>query len=408
MSLKQRLYPTDAQAAVLGMHAAHARFLFNLGLEQRKMWTPAKRHHPERINFATQSRQLTELRKDLDWLRDGSTVIQQGALRDLDRAFTNFFAGHARYPRFKSARDPKSGFVIRDLALRRINRKWAEILIPKTGWVKFRLSYPYQDALKASSARANCHNGRWHVSLTTPPRPRVPAGTGAMVGIDVGVANSVATSDGAFHHAPSLSAGGQKRFLGLQRTLARQEKGSNRRALTLSRLAGLRRNLENRRTDWVEQLTTTFARAYDLAAVEDLKIANMTRRPAPRPDPETPGNFLPNNARAKAGLNKAILASCWGQFTTRLGHKMDVSRVNPYNTSRQCQSCKHIDAGNRESQAVFTCVECGYQAHADTNAAQNILDRALITNPGTPGDRTCKPRQRATSTNPRTPANAGV
>lgn len=104
-------------------HAEHARFVYNLGLEQRSMWTKDKRHFEQKINLYTQCRELTELRQELDWLRDGSAVIQQNALRDLDQAFKKFFAGHTRYPRFRSARDLKSGFAIRDLFLRRINRK---------------------------------------------------------------------------------------------------------------------------------------------------------------------------------------------------------------------------------------------------------------------------------------------
>ncbi|NOJ64357.1 MULTISPECIES: RNA-guided endonuclease InsQ/TnpB family protein [unclassified Arthrobacter] len=400
MSLKQRMYPTEAQRALMVMHAEHARFVYNLGLEQRSMWTKDKRHFEQKITVYSQGKELTELRQELDWLRAGSSSVQREALRDLDRAFQNFFARRARLPRFRSARDPKSGFAIRDLVLRRINRRWGKVLIPKVGWVKFRLTYPYRDAQQGTSARAVHHNGRWHVSITTPPRPKVPACTGAKVGIDVGVANTVASSDGIFIQAPSWTRGEQRRFLALQRRLARQEKGSKQRARTLAKLAGLRRTLKDRRTNWVEQTTTALARIYDLAAVEDLKIANMVRRPAPRPDPDIPGSFLPNNARAKAGLNRAILASCWRQFTTRLAQKMDVIRVDPRNTSRQCQSCQNIDARNRESQAVFTCMECGHQAHADTNAAQNILDRALITNPGTPGVRTQKPWRRAASTIP--------
>lgn len=391
------------------MHAAHARFVYNIGLEQRSLWTPAKRGFKQKITFASQSRELTELRRQEEWLRAGSTVVQQGALRDLDRAFQNFFSGRGAYPKFKSARSPKAGFAVRDLAIRRINRRWGEVLIPKTGWVRFRLSYPFTALMEATSARATVHNGIWHVSFTTAPRPRITAGTGAVAGIDVGVANTIATSDGAFLHAPSLTAGEQVRFLALQRTLSRQQKGSARRARTLQKLGRLRTRLDNRRTDWVEKTTTALARTYDLAAVEDLRITNMVRRPAARPDPEAPGVFLPNGARSKAGLNRAILASCWGQFTTRLDHKMDVVRVNPKNTSRQCHACKHTSAMNRESQAVFTCTACGHQAHADTNAARNILDRAITkTNPGTPGDRTRQPRQRAASTNSTRPAHAAA
>jgi putative transposase len=189
-------------------------------------------------------------------------------------------------------------------------------------------------------------------------------------------------------HAPSLTVVEQDRFVRLQQQLARQNTrarrtknwDSKRRSRTLDRLAVLRRRLEDRRTDWVEQTTTELARTYDLVAVEDLRVVNMVRRPKPKPDPESEGLFLPNGARAKASLNRAILASTWGRFLTRLEHKMPegaVVRVDPRNTSRTCAACGHCAPGNRESQAVFECEACGHAAHADTNAAVNILDRAL-------------------------------
>ena len=106
----------------------------------------------------------------------------------------------------------------------------------------------------------------------------------------------------------------------------------------------------------------------------------MTRRPKPKPDPERPGVYLPNGARAKAGLNKAILASCWGKFATRLAQKMPdghVVAVDPRYTSQQCHACGHTAPENRESQAVFCCTLCGHSGHADTNAARNIADRAI-------------------------------
>lgn len=399
MSLKQRLYPTEEQTALLRMHTAHARFIYNIALEQRSMWTPAKRYFTQKINFATQSRQVTELRKEVDWLRAGSTVVQQGALSDLDAAFQRFFDGHAKYPTFKSSTDREGGFTVRDLSVRRINRKWARILIPKVGWVKFRLTYPWHEAQAATGARATLRNNHWHVSLTTPARAKALAGTGRSTGIDRGVTNTIATSDEALDTIPGLSAGEQRRFLALERRLSRQTKGSNRRQSTLEAMARLRGKLTNRRTDWIEQHTTRLARTYDLAVLENLPIGNMTARTKPKPDPENPGSYLRNGAAAKSGLNRVILASCWGKFATRLEHKMAVLKVNPANTSRECRICKHVSPENRKSQADFECVNCGHGEHADINAAKNILGRATSTTPtrGQSGARATKPRKRAST-----------
>jgi len=377
VSIRQRLCPDDSVVAQLHAHLRDARFVFNLGLEQRAMWSETRRHYSQKVNMASQMRELTEARKATDWLRAGSSVVQQGALRDLDRAFGNFFAGRAGYPTWRKMSDPKQSFVVRDLTVRRLSRKWGAVLVPKVGFVRFRLTRDWTAVQAATSARVTLHNGQWHVSFTTPPAPKLNPNTGEMLGIDRGVANSVATSEGEFFHAPSLTSGEQRRFLALQRRLSRQERGSKRREHTKTQLGKLRTRLNNRRTDWVEQTTTTLARRYDLVVIEDLNTRGMTRKPKPKPDPEKPGAFLPNGARAKAGLNKAILASQWGKIEQRLSHKTNVEKVNPKNTSRKCHECGDTSPSNRESQAVFECKKCGHQAHADINAAKNILERFL-------------------------------
>ena len=365
-------------------HCQQARFVYNIGLEQRSMWRRDKHvrgtRSAPRVNYPSQARELTELRGAVDWVRAGSTVVQQGALRDLDRAFASFFAGRASYPRFKRRSDREGSFVIRDLTMRRQNRKWGSVLIPKIGMVRFKISRPWPQIRSATSARVALRHGWWHVAFTTPPAPKTQPGTAAtLVGIDRGVANTVAVSDGQMIQAPAFTPGEQARFLRLQQRLARQHKDSHRRQSTLDQLASLHRRLVDRRRDWVEQVTTRLARQHWLIAVENLQITSMVRRPKPKPDPARPGQFLSNGARAKAALNKAIHASLWGVFVTRLDHKMPAGhlvRVDPRNTSRTCAACGHTAAGTRESQAVFVCQACRHHAHADTNAAVNILTLA--------------------------------
>ena len=366
-------------------HCHHARFVFNIGLEQRTMWRRSKHDRgagldADRMNTATQMRQLAQLRAEVDWLRAGSSSVQQAALRDLDRAFANLYSGRAKYPTFKRRSEREGSFVIRDLSVRRLNRRWGQALVPKVGWVRFRITRLWSEIEAANSARVAHRNGVWHIAFTTPPAAKIDANTGAAVGIDRGVKNTLATSEGLMIQAPSFTGLEADRFLMLQRRLSRQVTGSTRRKETLDQMAVLRRRLDSRRTDWVEQVTTDLARTYDLIAVEDLRINNMIRRPKPKPDPDNEGVFLRNGARAKASLNRAILASSWGRFATRLEQKMPeghVVRVDPKNTSRTCAACGHCAPGNRESQAVFECVACRHQADADTNAAQVILMRAL-------------------------------
>lgn len=402
--MKQRMYPVERDLRGLRMHTDHVRFLYNLGLEQRSMWRPDKHARgpllsAARVWVGSQKKELTVLRTELDWLREGSSSVQQEALRDLDRAFGSFFAGRGRYPTFKRRDDRNGGFYIRDLSVRRVNKRWGQVHVPKVGWVRFRLNRPWTVVVNASSARVSLRNGQWHISFITPASPpvrtreRLPA-TGAVIGVDRGIANTLATSNGRFDHAPSWTDGEQARFLALQQRLARQTTAAKKhgrrlsecvnRGKTLDQLARLRQRLDNRRTDWLEQTTTRLARDYDLIVLEKLNVANMVRRPAPQPDPVTPGRWLPNRARAKAGLNRAIYAQRWAEHATRLNHKTidgQLVFVDPRFTSQQCHACGHTDPGNRESQAVFECARCAHTNHADTNAALNILTRGLATQP---------------------------
>ena len=105
----------------------------------------------------------------------------------------------------------------------------------------------------------------------------------------------------------------------------------------------------------------------------------MTKRSKPKPDAQRPGSFFPNRRRARAGLNRSILANGWGELVRRLQDKAPgrVERVNPAYTSQTCSVCGHCSPANRESQAVFRCVACGHQDNADVNAAKNILAAGL-------------------------------
>ena len=374
MSIKQRAYPSEGvQTDTLLRHLNHARFVYNIGLEQRKLNDKTQRARGVKVTAPSQQRELTEARAEFDWLREGSTVVQQGALRDLDTAFKNFFAGHAGFPKYRR-RGVHNSFVIRDMSVRRYNRKWAAVLVPKAGWLKFRLTRAWHEVESGTSARVSLRNGQWFVSITTPPVPKRGGGRG-VVGLDRGVAVSVATSDGEMFTAPSLTEGEQKRWLKLERRISRCAKKSARRERAKGELGSLRRKLINRRTDWVEQSTTRLARTYAVASIEDLNIRGMVKKPDPKPDGK--GGYAPNGAAAKSGLSKAIHASQWGRFAQRLSDKMEVVKVPAAFTSQCCHECGYIAPENRESQAVFRCKCCGHTANADVNAAKNIRELAV-------------------------------
>ena len=358
-------------------HCADARFVWNLGLEQRSFW----RRGMKSLSVYDQKRSLTEARQVYEWLRAGSSVVQQQALFDLDRAFRNWWSnpGHFRYPTWRRV-GQHEGFYVRDLAVRRLNAKWAEVLVPKVGWVRFRLTRQFAQVEQASSARVTLDRaGRWHISFTTPQPSFKREATGSLAGIDLGIAKSVTTSDGIHLEMPALiSPGESQRKRRLQRQLARQQKGSNRRARTRQALARLSAKESDRRKDWIEKTSTQMVRDHDLIVLEDLKVKNMTR--SARGTLENPGK----NVRQKTGLNRAISGQAWATFRRRLEDKaqaatspVEVIVVNSAFTSQRCSTCGHTAKENRESQAVFLCQSCGHHEHADVNAAKNILAAGL-------------------------------
>jgi transposase len=366
-----RLYPTPAQQDVLLEQFGHARYVWNLALEQWSMWTRAKGPTPR---FVEQCRQLTAARAAFGWLRAGSQTVQQQALRDLDQAVKNFYAGTQQRPTWRKAGLHEGIRIVGPQASRveQLSRKWARVLVPKVGWVRFRLSRPVPDAKSYRITRNRV--GRWHLAFAVIPPPIPAPGTGEIAGVDRGIIVSAALSTGELLTCPGLSEREQDRLKRLQRRLARCRRGSKRRQRVKVAIAKLLARAGDRRKDWVEKTSTALARRFDVIRVEDLRIRQMTRRPKPKPDPERPGRYLPNRRRAKAGLNRGILANGWGGLVARLEDKAPgrVEKVNAAYTSQTCCVCGHCAPGNRESQAVFRCVACGHRAHADVNAAVNI------------------------------------
>ena len=399
MTVRNRMYPDGAEVAVMrDLHCAHARFVWNLAVEQQSWWRPGRGSAP---GWVEQSRQLTEARAAFGWLQAGSRHVQGQALRDFDRAMAAFFDKNnpAGRPAFRSKRG-RQGFAIKDTKVRRLSRKWGEVHVPKCGWVRFRWTRPLPE--KLSMARVTCDlAGRWHVSFPAPQpaMERVPTGTAA--GIDRGVRTALVTSDGQHYRAPRIRDRQAERYLALQRRIERQYNRSAKRERTRRAMAAIAVDVAGRKRDWAEKISTRLVTSHDLIALENLNIKGMTRKPAPKPDPDQADSFLPNRARAKAGLNRGILASCWGYLGQRIKQKAAASGttavfVDPRFTSQQCRMCGYIAPENRESQAAFRCQSCGHEDHADANAARNILARGLILVPAhAPGHGVSRPQKPA-------------
>ena len=259
--------------------------------------------------------------------------------------------------------------------VQRLGRHVGEVKLPKLGRVRFRFSRELGGEVRnVTIQRDGCH---WYITFCIEDHRAAPAANGLPpVGIDRGVVMPVATSDGQCFDGVGMRPGEQRRVRHLQRRLARQKQGSNRRRRTVRAIGRVYERVRNRRADFCHQTAHTLTTEHGLVAVEDLRVKHMTA--SAQGTVEQPGRHV----RQKAGLNRSILDKAWGRLRTTLewhGRKNGCSivAVPAAYTSQTCSRCKHVAAESRESQADFCCVACGYQTNADVNAANTILALGL-------------------------------
>ncbi|MCX4649736.1 transposase [Streptomyces sp. NBC_01446] len=387
--------PTVRQSQALGEMLRDHCSLYNGALQERR---DAYRHASKTsIKYGQQSVQLKDIRS-FDPERQGrwSFSSQQATLRRLDKAFSAFFrrvksGEKPGYPRFRgvnwfdTVEFPRDGDGCR----------WdstphdpvTRVRFQGVGHVRVHQHRAVAGRVKTVSVKRE--GRRWFVVLTVEqvqPEP-LPA-TGSLVGIDLGIANFLTTSDGEFVPNPRHGRSNAAKLEAAQQALStfprvRRDKRTANHRRAVEKVAKQHRKVRRQRLDHAHKTALDLVRKHDFIAHEDLKIRNMVRRATPKPDPGIPGGFLPNGASAKAGLNRSIADAGWGVFLTILTAKAEsagreVIAVDPRNTSRQCPECGHTSAGNRPTQAKFHCVSCGHTAHADTVGATNVLRAGLV------------------------------
>jgi transposase len=197
---RYRLVPSPAQEAMLREHCGHARYVWNLAVEQHRHWRPGRTSAP---GYLEQCRQLTAARAEHPWLAAGSQVVQQQALRDFAQALANYLHGtHDRLSWRKAGRDEGFRIVaVRPGQVRRLSRRVGEVRVPKAGWVRFRWSRAVPPEVKSYRVTLD-RAGRWHIAFAVIPAPIAGPGNGQTVGIDRGVVVSAALSTGEMLTAP--------------------------------------------------------------------------------------------------------------------------------------------------------------------------------------------------------------
>ena len=372
-----RLYPTPEQTAQMAQIAGACRFVYNLALEQRRDWWRQYRATTGRnISFASQCRELTVLRAEVDWLKAVPVHALQQALKDLDRAYQNFFAGRAAYPtpRKKIINDSFRFPDPASLLVKRTGRSSGQMKLPKLGWVRLRGWQALPGNIR--NITLSRRGGQWFAAVQCEREVADPAPSVLpSVGIDMGVAVFAALSNGT--NIESVNHG-KKALCALrraQRILSRKKRGSANRRKAIRRVAKIQRRVANARKDFLHKHSAAIAKNHGTVIVEALKVRNMSA--SAKGTTIQPGRMV----KQKAGLNRAILDQGWSMFRAMLAYKLAdrggrLFEVPAAYTSQTCSVCSHVSATNRKGQANFACVACGHEANADTNAAINILRRA--------------------------------
>ncbi|RYE81282.1 MAG: transposase [Myxococcales bacterium] len=417
-----RLYPTEAQQQTLLRWEGVLRFVWNLAHEQRLRGLARPHGDPKHYpSWYDQKKELTELRKLHDWLREVPCNAQQQMLKNLDVAWQRFFDRQGGRPHFKARGIDAMGVAEPDA-----KRSWEltttsgqhMLQFTKLGAIAAVVHRPLEG--KPGTATITRDGDAWFVSITCELTARLPeeqrtsqAGK-PVVGIDRGVTNVLADSTGHLEPRPGFLVKGARKIVQAQKKLSRTQKGSKNRQKARQKLVRAHRQVRRQREAFVHTQAYRYAKNHSVVVVEDLKVARMTA--SARGSAEEPGTRVGQ----KAGLNRSILSSGWGLFVTLLEQKatrfgMHVVQVAAAYSSQECAECRHVDPASRRSQAEFHCTKCGHRDHADVNAARVLVKRYEESTRRTGGGEVCggdgvsRPtKQKPKTARSRTPLKSGA
>ena len=367
-AFKYELKPNGEQARSMRRFAGSCRFVYNKALA---LQSARYARGEKKLDYAGLCKQLTEWRNSADtvWLATAPVHPLQQTLKDLERAYANFFAQRADFPRFKK-KGQHDSFRYPDPKQIKLDQGNSRLFLPKLGWLHYRNSREVLGTVKNVTVRQSC--GTWFVSIQTEREVEQPIPNGGAVGIDVGIARFATLSDGTFYAPLNSFKRHETRLRKAQQALSRKIKFSNNWKKAKARLQRIHSRIGNARRDFLHKTSTTISKNHAMVCIEDLPVRNMSKSAAGTI--EQPGR----NVSAKSGLNKSILDQGWFEFRRQLDYKLAwlggwLVAVPPQNTSRTCPCCGHVSADNRQTQARFACVECGFEENADVVGAINVL-----------------------------------
>ena len=336
--------------------AGSCRFVFNKALALQKANYEAGGKF---IGYVAMAKLLTDWRNSIEtpWLKDAPVHPLQHALKDLERAYKNFFSNvkagrQPGFPRFKR-KDSAARLRYPDAKQFEVDQANGRVKLPKLGWMRYRAS---RDVLgRPKNITVSSSGGKWFFSVQTerevePPMLRSVEAITA-IGIDVGIARFATFSDGSFVAPLSSFKRHEVRLRRYQRSMSRKKKFSNNWKKARTKVQNIHGRIANARKDFLHKNTTAISKNHAMVAVEDLQVRNMSR--SAKGDVQTPGKQV----RQKAGLNKAILDQGWFEFRRQLDYKLNWSggmlvAVPAHYTSQTCPACGPWRAWARSARAA--------------------------------------------------------
>jgi putative transposase len=363
---KFQLKTNQTEAGNLRRIAGSCRYIWNkaLALQQERRGRDEKK-----LGYSDLCKSLIEWKtSEATFLCETPSQPQQQVLKDLERAYTNFFQKRADFPVFKkrgrhdSFRYPQ-GF--------KIDQANSRVFLPKLGWIKYRNSRIIEGIPKNITVSLNA--GHWYISIQTEREIETPIHpSSSIVGIDAGITKLATLSDGTIFPPINSYRKHQAKLAKYQRRMSKKFEFSSNWKKIKTKIQRIHSTIANCRKDYLHKTTTTICQNHAIVVIEDLQVSNMSKSAKGTADKHG------RNVKAKSGLNKSILDQGWFEFRRQLEYKQQwlggtVITVPAPNTSRKCNECGHTSADNRQSQAIFKCIKCGHEANADINAARNIL-----------------------------------